>query len=77
MKFHIKSTLETLKIEKIIDRQVRWEFLKYEIRTLSIEPSKLQAQNTKKGKFFLENKLKELESNTNYIENSEYMDCTN
>ena len=32
MKFHIKSTLETLEIERINDLQVRWEFLKYEIR---------------------------------------------
>ena len=31
MKFHIKSTLETLEIEGIRDPQVRWEFLKYEI----------------------------------------------
>ena len=29
MKFHIKSTLETLAIEGIRDPQVRWEFLKY------------------------------------------------
>ena len=77
MKFHIKSTLETLEIEKIIDPQVRWEFRKCEIRTFSIESSKLQAQNTKKGKKILENKLKELKSNTNYFENSEYMDCRN
>ena len=35
--------------------------------------SKLQAQNTKKEKMFLENKLKKLENNTNCIENSEYI----
>ena len=77
MKFHIKSTLETLEIEGITDLQVRWEFLKYEIRKFSIEFSKLQAQNTKKEKMFLENKLKKLENNTNYIENLEYIDCRN
>ena len=77
MKFHIKSTLETLEIEGIIDFQVRWEFLEYEIRKFSIEFSKLQAQNTKKEKMFLENKLKKLEINTNYIKNSEYVDCKN
>ena len=75
MKFHIKSTLETLEIEGIRDPQVRWEFLKYDIRTFSIEFSKLQAQNMKKEKMFLENKLKKLENNTNYIENLEYIDC--
>ena len=58
MKFHIKSTLETLEIQGIRDPQARWEFLRYEIRKFSIEFSKLQAQNTKKEKIFLENKLK-------------------
>ena len=58
MKFHIKSTLETLQIEGIRDLQVRWEFLKYRMRKLLIEFSKLQAQNTKKEKMFSENKLK-------------------
>ena len=77
MKFHIKCTLETLEIEGISDLQVRWEFLKYEIRKFSIEFSKLQAQNTKKEKMFLENKLKKLENNTNCIENLEYIDCRN
>ena len=43
MKFHIKSTLETLETEGIRDTQVRWELLKYEIRKFSIEFSKLQA----------------------------------
>ena len=75
MKFHIKSTLETLEIEGIRDPQVRWEFLKYEIRKFSIEFSKLQAQNKKKEKTFLENKLKKLENNANDIENLEYIHC--
>ena len=77
MKFHIKNTLETLKIEGITDFQVRWKFLKYEITKFSIELSKLQAQNSKKEGKNLENKLKKLETNTNYIKNSEYVDCTN
>ena len=76
MKFHIKSTLETLEIEGIRDPQVRWKFLKYKIK-FSTEFSKLQAQNTKKEKMFLENKLKKLENNTNYIENLEPIDCRN
>ena len=77
MKFHIKNTLQTLDIEGITDFQVRWEFLKYEIRKFSIEFSKLQAQGTIKEKMFLENKLKKLQNNTNYIENLEYIDCRN
>ena len=77
MKFHIKSTLETLAIEGVRDPQVRWEFFKYEIRKFSIGFSKLQVQNMKKEKMFLENKLKKLENHTNYIENVEYVDCRN
>ena len=77
MKFYIKRTLETFQIERIQDPQVRWKFLKYDIRKFSIELSKLQAENTKKEKLFSENKLKKLENKTNYIENSEYIDCRN
>ena len=50
IKSHIKGTLETLEIEGIRDFQVRWRFLKYEIRKFSTEFSKLQAQNTNKEK---------------------------
>ena len=39
----------------------------------------VKATSTKHEKiiFFFENKLKKLENNTNYIENSEYIDCRN
>ena len=77
MKFHIKRTLKTLEIEGNRDPQVRWEFLKYEIRTFSLEFARLQAQNTKNEKFLLENKLIKLENNTNYTENWKYIDCRN
>ena len=77
MKFYIKTTLEILEIEGVTDFRVRWEFLKYEIRKFLIEFSKLQAQNTKEEKMFLENKFKKLENNTNYIGNLEYIDCGN
>ena len=70
-KFHIESTLEILQIE------VRWEVLKYEMRKFSIELSKLQVENMKKEKLLLKNKLKKLDNNTNYIENLEYIDCRN
>ena len=39
-----------LETEEIKHTQVRWDFLKYEIRKFSIEFSKQQAQNTKKEK---------------------------
>ena len=76
MKFHIKNTLSTWEKEGIIDFQAWWRFLKYEIRQFSIEVLKLPAQNTQKEKN-IENKLKKLETNTNYIENSEYIDYRN
>ena len=63
MKYHIKSTLETLEREDIAYFQARWEFLRYEIRKFSIEFSKLLAQNTKKETIFSENKL---QKNRNY-----------
>ena len=66
-----------MEIEGIRDPQVRWEFLKYEIRKFSIEFSKLQAQNTKKEKMFFENELKKLENNTNCIKSLEYKNCRN
>ena len=52
-------------------------FFNYEIRKFSIKFSKLQAQNTKNEKMFLENKLKNLKNNINYIENSENIDRKN
>ena len=75
MKCHIKSTQETLEIQVIRDPQVIWKFLKLKIRKFLIEFSKLQAQYTKKEKMFLENKLKKVENNANYIENLKYIDC--
>ena len=42
-----------------------------------MEFSKLQAQNTKKEKMFLENKLKNIETNTNYFKNVDNIDCRN
>ena len=67
MKYHIKSTLETLEREDIAYFQARWEFLRYEIRKFSIDFSKLLAQNTKKETIFSENKLqKKIEITTEY-----------
>ena len=53
IKYHIKSTLETVEKEGITNFRVRWEFLKYEVKNFLIEFSKLLAQKTKKKKFFL------------------------
>lgn len=57
MKYHIKSTIETLQKVGILNFQASWEFLKCKIGKFSIEFSKLLTQNTKKRNKFLENKL--------------------
>ena len=46
IKYHIKSTLETVEKEGITNFRARWEFLKYEIKNFLIEFSKLLAQKT-------------------------------
>lgn len=57
MKYHIKSTIETLQKVGILNFQASWEFLKCKIGKFSIEFSKLLTQNTKKRNKFLEDKL--------------------
>ena len=52
IKFHIKSTLETLEIKGITDFQVKWEFLKYEIRKFPIEFSKPNPKHEKRKSVF-------------------------
>ena len=52
IKYHVKSTLETLEKEGIRDFQARLEFLKFEKSIFLIEFSKLLAQNTKKETIF-------------------------
>ena len=52
MKFHIKITLETLEEEGITDFQVRWEFLKYEIRKFRWNFQSYKPKTPKKKKCF-------------------------
>ena len=63
--------------ENVSDKQIRWEYLKFEIRKLSIEFSKETAKKVKFETMFLENKLMVLESNLNYLENTEYIEYQN
>ena len=65
MKEHISTCLNHLEKENILDDQVRWKYLKYELRKLSIKFSKTQAKKKRLEKFLLEKKLKNLESNMN------------
>ena len=73
MKEHISTCLNLLEKENILDDQVRWEYLKYEVRKYSIKLSKPQAKKLRLERVLLEKKLKDLESNMNNHE--EYNDC--
>ena len=69
MKEHISSCINLLEQ----DDQVRWAYLKYEVRKFSIKFSKAQTKKLRLERVFLERKLKKLESNMN--NNEEYNDC--
>ena len=73
MKEHISTCLNLLKKENFLDDQVRWEYLKYEVRQFSIKFSKAQAKNLRLERVLIEKKLRNLESNLNNHE--EYNDC--
>ena len=55
--------------EFLEDAQMKWEFLKYEIRKFTIDYSKSAAKIRKKHKIVLEQKLKSLENNLTSEEN--------
>ena len=73
MKEHMSTCLNILEKENILDHQVRWEYLKYEVRKFSIKFSKAQAKKLRLEKVLLEKKLKNFESNMNNHE--DYNDC--
>ena len=77
MKIYIKDILENMDKENIIDEQLRWEFLKYEIRKFSIIFSKNLAKIKKIETSSLESKLKLLETTEKFDSNSEYIECKN
>ena len=72
MKTLIKNVLDNLDQDNIQDRQFRWEYLNYEIRNISLHFSKGIARNMKTERTHLENKLKTLETSTNFVDNPEY-----
>ena len=73
MKEHISTCLNLLEKENILDDQVRWDNLKYEIKKISIKFSKAQANSFRLERALLEKKLKIFESKVNNHE--EYNDC--
>ena len=51
--------------ENFFDDQVKWEYMKFEIRKFTISYSKIRSKNNRKIKDDLENKLKDLEIDLN------------
>ena len=76
MKTHIVDTLNLLDNENILDQNVRWDFLKYEIRKFTIDFSKALSKNEKQEVSYLEKKLKDLECDlSNAKTHDQYLDC--
>ena len=76
MKDHIATSIEILNKENIFGDRMRWEFLKFEIRKLSIYYSICKTRERKGKRIVFENKIKlfeqDLEENGH---NQEYLDC--
>ena len=53
--------------DKITDKHLRWEFLKYEIRKFTINFSKKHVKEENKDRNFLGKELKQLEKNLKII----------
>ena len=73
MKAHIANTLKNL--DKENGKQAGWEYVKYEIRKISIKFSKLLSKNTKTVTLLLKKPLKLLEYTANYLDIPEYISC--
>ena len=61
MKNQISETIRTLDKDKVTDKRLRLEFLKYEIRKFTINLSKKLVKEENKDQIFLEKELKNLE----------------
>ena len=75
MKKFISDTLNELFNENILDDQVKWEYLKHNIRKYTINFSKELAKNTNKTIDDLEAKLKRFEKHENSVDNIDYKVC--
>ena len=66
-----KNLIQTFHSNKnlILNTQLKWELLKYEIQKFTINYSKKHAKERKENKTLLENKLKELKDNLNTEDN--------
>ena len=76
MKKFISDTLNELFNENILDDQVKWEYLKYNIRKYNINFSKKLVKSTSKKIVDLDTKLKHFEKHyENYVDNIDYKVC--
>ena len=76
MKNQISETLRMLDQDKITDKHLRWEYLKYEIRKVTMNFSKNLGKEENKDRDLLEKELKKLEKNlTNFETNECYLEC--
>ena len=75
MKKFISDTLNELFNENVLDDQVKWEYLKYNIRKYTINFLKSQ-QKTQRKIVGLEGKFKHFEKHyENYVDNLDYKVC--
>ena len=71
MKKHITTTTIFRSEENIFDDQIRWEYLKYEIRKFSINFSVSEAKKRNKEMKTLKNKMKPFDKNLAKSESNE------
>ena len=78
MRQHIAETMHKLVTENSFDDQMKWEFLKFEIRRFTIDFSKLYAKKQRQEILKLESNLEYFESHhQNYENHDEYISCKN
>ena len=76
MRNPISEALHILDQDKITDKHLRWEFLKYKIRKFTINFSKKLVKGETKDRNFLEKLLKKLIKNLNIFQTNEYyLEC--
>ena len=76
MENQISETLQTPDQDKITDKRLRWEYLKYEIRNFKINVSKNPVKEENKDRNLLEKELKTLVKNlTNFQTNQYCLKC--
>ena len=77
LKNDLKLIQKTILKENIIDEQMIWEYVKYEIRKFAISFSKQYVKDKRTKTFILEKKLKQLQANANFYLDEHYLECKN